>query len=555
MASDGRPGSDELLFLPLGGAGEIGMNLNLYGHAGKWLMVDLGVSFGDEATPGIEVIMPDPRFIEERRKDLVGLVLTHAHEDHLGAVPYLWERLGCPIWATSFTASVLRRKLHDSDIAGKVPIIEVPLSGRFQAGPFEVELVTLTHSIPEPNALVIRTAAGTVLHSGDWKFDPEPLVGPTSDIEALRRLGEEGVLALVCDSTNALVAGHSGSEAEVRAELIRLFGRFEKRIAVACFASNVARLESVVHAALAHDRDVALVGRSMRRIVEAAQETGYLQGIPPFISEHDAGYLPREKAALLCTGSQGEPRSALARIARNDHPQVTLEPGDAVIFSSRIIPGNEKAIGGLQNDLAALGVEVVTAEDEPVHVSGHPAREELARMYQLVRPRIAVPVHGERRHLEAHARLAEECQVPRAIAAGNGRMIRLAPGPAEIVGEVEFGRLGLDGTALVPLGGALIKHRHRISASGSAVATLVMGRDGRLLADPQVTLHGLVDPEGDGAALGDAGAAVRSAVEALDPGRRADDAAVKEAARLAVRRYIHGERGKKPLTDVHLVRV
>ena len=555
MASDGRPGSDELLFLPLGGAGEIGMNLNLYGHAGKWLMVDLGVSFGDEATPGIEVIMPDPRFIEERRKDLVGLVLTHAHEDHLGAVPYLWERLGCPIWATSFTASVLRRKLHDSDIAGEVPIIEVPLSGRFQAGPFEVELVTLTHSIPEPNALVIRTAAGTVLHSGDWKFDPEPLVGPTSDIEALRRLGEEGVLALVCDSTNALVAGHSGSEAEVRAELIRLFGRFEKRIAVACFASNVARLESVVHAALAHDRDVALVGRSMRRIVEAAQETGYLQGIPPFISEHDAGYLPREKAALLCTGSQGEPRSALARIARNDHPQVTLEPGDAVIFSSRIIPGNEKAIGALQNHLAALGVEVVTAEDEPVHVSGHPAREELARMYQLVRPRIAVPVHGERRHLEAHARLAEECQVPRAIAAENGRMIRLAPGPAEIVGEVEFGRLGLDGTAVVPLGGALIKHRHRISASGSAVATLVLGRDGRLLADPQVTLHGLVDPEGDGAALGDAAAAVRSAVEALDPGRRADDAAVKEAARLAVRRYIHGERGKKPLTDVHLVRV
>jgi ribonuclease J len=555
MASNGRPGSDELLFLPLGGAGEIGMNLNLYGHAGKWLMVDLGVSFGDEATPGIEVIMPDPRFIEERRKDLVGLVLTHAHEDHLGAVPYLWERLGCPIWATSFTASVLRRKLHDSDIAGEVPIIEVPLSGRFQAGPFEVELVTLTHSIPEPNALVIRTAAGTVLHSGDWKFDPEPLVGPTSDIEALRRLGEEGVLALVCDSTNALVAGHSGSEAEVRAELIRLFGRFEKRIAVACFASNVARLESVVHAALAHDRDVALVGRSMRRIVEAAQETGYLQGIPPFISEHDAGYLPREKAALLCTGSQGEPRSALARIARNDHPQVTLEPGDAVIFSSRIIPGNEKAIGTLQNHLAALGVEVVTAEDEPVHVSGHPAREELARMYQLVRPRIAVPVHGERRHLEAHARLAEECQVPRAIAAENGRMIRLAPGPAEIVGEVEFGRLGLDGTALVPLGGALIKHRHRISASGSAVATLVLGRDGRLLADPQVTLHGLVDPEGDGAALGDAAAAVRSAVEALDPGRRADDAAVKEAARLAVRRYIHGERGKKPLTDVHLVRV
>jgi ribonuclease J len=555
MASVGRPGSDELLFLPLGGAGEIGMNLNLYGHAGKWLMVDLGVTFGDEATPGIEVIMPDPRFIEERREDLVGIVLTHAHEDHLGAVPYLWERLGCPVWATPFTAAVLRRKLHETGLAGRVPILEVPLSGRFQAGPFEIELVTLTHSIPEPNALVIRTGAGTVLHSGDWKFDPEPLVGAPSDIEALRRLGEQNILALVCDSTNALVAGHSGSEAEVREELIRLFGRFHNRIAVACFASNVARLESVVHAALAHDRHVALVGRSMRRIVEAAQETGYLTGLPPFVSEHDAGYLPREKVALLCTGSQGEPRSALARIARNDHPQVTLEPGDAVIFSSRVIPGNEKAIGALQNDLARLDVEIVTAEDEPVHVSGHPAREELARMYQLVRPRIAIPVHGERRHLEAHARLAEECQVPQAIAAENGRMIRLAPGPAEVAGEVEFGRLGLDGSALVPLGGALIKHRHRISASGSAVATLVMARDGRLLADPQVTLHGLVDPEADGAALGSAAAAVRSAIEALNAGQLADDAAVKEAARLAVRRYIHAERGKKPLTDVHLVRV
>jgi ribonuclease J len=555
MASVGRPGSDELLFLPLGGAGEIGMNLNLYGHAGKWLMVDLGVTFGDEATPGIEVIMPDPRFIEERREDLVGIVLTHAHEDHLGAVPYLWERLGCPVWATPFTAAVLRRKLHETGLAGRVPILEVPLSGRFQAGPFEIELVTLTHSIPEPNALVIRTGAGTVLHSGDWKFDPEPLVGPPSDIEALRQLGEQNILALVCDSTNALVAGHSGSEAEVREELIRLFGRFQNRIAVACFASNVARLESVVHAALAYDRHVALVGRSMCRIVEAAQETGYLTGLPPFVSEHDAGYLPREKVALLCTGSQGEPRSALARIARNDHPQVTLEPGDAVIFSSRVIPGNEKAIGALQNDLARLDAEIVTAEDEPVHVSGHPAREELARMYQLVRPRIAIPVHGERRHLEAHARLAEECQVPLAIAAENGRMIRLAPGPAEVAGEVEFGRLGLDGSALVPLGGALIKHRHRISANGSAVATMVMARDGRLLADPQVTLHGLVDPEAVGAALGSAAAAVRSAIEALNAGQRADDAAVKEAARLAVRRYIHAERGKKPLTDVHLVRV
>jgi ribonuclease J len=550
-----RPGPDELLFLPLGGAGEIGMNLNLYGHAGKWLMVDLGITFGGDATPGIEIIMPDPRFIEERRGDLVGLVLTHAHEDHLGAVPYLWPRLGCPIWATPFTAAVLRRKLHETDFAGEVPIIEVPMSGRFRAGPFDIELVTLTHSIPEPNALVIRCAAGTVLHSGDWKFDPDPLTGPAADIAALRRLGDEGVLALVCDSTNALVAGSSGSEAEVRRQLTGLFGSFRNRIAVACFASNVARLDSIVHAASCHGRQVALVGRSLRRIVDAARETGYLAEVPDFVSEHDAGYLPRDKAVLICTGSQGEPRSALTRIARNEHAQVSLERGDAVVFSSRVIPGNEKAIAALQNNLARLGVEVLTAEERPVHVSGHPAREELQRMYQLVRPRVAIPVHGERRHLEAHARLARECQVPEAIPAENGRMLRLAPGPADIAGEVEFGRLGLDGTALLPLDGALLKHRHRIATSGSAVATLVVASDGRLAAEPQVTLHGLADPERDAIMLGNAAAAVRSAIERLAPSQMGDDETVKEAARLAVRRYIHAERGKKPLTDVHLIRV
>ncbi|MGH7184977.1 MAG: ribonuclease J, partial [Pseudomonadota bacterium] len=465
---DHHPGPDDLLFLPLGGAGEIGMNLTLYGHAGRWLMVDLGVTFGDERTPGIEVIMPDPRFIAERRSDLVGLVLTHAHEDHLGAVPYLWSRLECPVWATPFTAAVLRRKLHEAGIAERVPIIEVPMSGRFQAGPFQIELVTLTHSIPEPNALVIRTAAGTVLHSGDWKFDPDPLVGATADFEALQRLGGEGVLALICDSTNALVAGESGSEAAVREELIRLFGHYDKRIAVACFASNGARLESVVHAALAHDRQVALVGRSMRRIVESAQETGYLMGLPPFVSEHDAGYLPRESVALLCTGSQGEPRSALSRIARDDHPQVTLEPGDVVIFSSRIIPGNEKAIGALQNDLSRLGVEVVTGADEPVHVSGHPARDELTSMYQWVRPKIAIPVHGEARHLAAHARLAKSCQVPQALVIENGAIVRLAPGAARVIDDAPTGRLGLDGPNLLAMDGPVMRTRHRMLYNGSA---------------------------------------------------------------------------------------
>ncbi|HET6223250.1 MAG TPA: ribonuclease J, partial [Dongiaceae bacterium] len=428
-----RPGADEVLFLALGGAGEIGMNLNLYGHAGKWLMIDLGVTFGDDATPGIEVIMPDIGFIEERRRDLAGLVLTHAHEDHIGAVPYLWPRLGCPIFATPFTASLVREKLREVGLAQAAPITEIPMSGRFSVGPFELELVTLTHSIPEPNAVVIRTKFGTLLHTGDWKLDPEPLVGPLADEAALRRLGDEGVLAMICDSTNALVHGQSGSEGEVRESLQELVGRLPGRIAVACFASNVARVETIARVAAAHDRQVALVGRSLWRITEAARENGYLADIPPFITEHDIGYLPRDKALLICTGSQGEPRSALARIARDDHPTVSLEKGDTVIFSSRIIPGNERSIGELQNGLVRLGVEIITERDHFVHVSGHPARDELLAMYQWVRPRIAIPVHGEARHLRAHARLAESGQVGQALVIENGDVVRLAPGPAEVV--------------------------------------------------------------------------------------------------------------------------
>jgi ribonuclease J len=548
------PGSGELLFLPLGGAGEIGMNLNLYGHAGKWLMVDLGITFGDERTPGVEVIMPDPAFIAERRDDLAGLVLTHAHEDHLGAVQYLWPQLRCPVYATPFTAAVLNRKLRESGLAGEVPVEVVPMSGSFSVGPFEIELVTLTHSIPEPNAVVVRTRLGAVLHTGDWKFDPEPLVGPASDEAALRRLGEAGVLAMIGDSTNALVEGQSGSEAEVRKGLHSLIGQFDTRIAVACFASNVARLETIAKVAMAHDRQVALVGRSMWRIVEAAKETGYLADLPEFVTEHDVGYLPREKTLMICTGSQGEPRSALARIARRDHPSVALEPGDVAIFSSRRIPGNEKAIGELQNDLTRLGVKVVTDSDHFIHVSGHPARDELTAMYHMVRPRIAVPVHGEARHLAAHARLAEACQVGQTVVADNGMVVRLAPGPAEVVGEVQSGRLGLDGNNLIRLDAGRLKVRHRMVFNGAAVATLVLDGQGRFAAAPQVSVQGVFEVE-DTAAQEAVVAAVRQAVEGLPASLRRDDETVKETARLAIRRALHASHGKKPVTQVHLVRI
>ncbi len=548
------PGKDELLFLPLGGAGEIGMNLNLYGHAGKWLMIDLGITFGDERTPGVDIVMPDPAFIVERREDLAALVLTHAHEDHLGAVPYLWSQLQCPVYATPFTAAVLRRKLRESGLGDQVPIHVVPMSGKFDAGPFELELITLTHSIPEPNAVVVRTRLGAVLHTGDWKFDPEPLVGPASDEAALRRLGEEGVLAMIGDSTNALVEGQSGSEAEVRKGLDNLVGQFDTRIAVACFASNVARLETIAKVAAAHDRQVALVGRSLWRIVEAAKETGYLADLPEFVTEHDVGYLPRNKLLMICTGSQGEPRSALARIARRDHPSVSLEPGDVAVFSSRRIPGNEKAIGDLQNDLVKLGVKVVTDSDHFIHVSGHPARDELTAMYHMVRPRIAVPVHGEARHLAAHAKLAEDCQVSETAVIDNGTVIRLAPGRVEVVGEVQSGRLGLDGTNIIRLDAGQLKIRHRMVFNGAAVATLVMDGQGKLAAPPQVSVQGVYEAEDDKAQAAVV-AAVQRAVADLPMPLRRDDDTLKETARLAIRRALHASHGKKPVTQVHLVRI
>ena len=548
-------GNRDLVFLPLGGAGEIGMNLNLYGHAGKWLMVDCGITFGDDSTPGVEVIMPDPAFIVERKRDLAGLVLTHAHEDHLGAVHWLWPQLECPIYATPFTAAVLRRKLVEAGLERAAKITEVPMSGTFDVGPFGIELITLTHSIPEPNAVVIRTKAGTVLHTGDWKLDPDPLVGASTDEKALMRAGEEGVLAMVCDSTNVLVPGTSGSEADVRENLIELVGRLDKRVAVAAFASNVARLETICRAAEAHGRRVALVGRSMKRIVEAARETGYLTDVAPFVPDSDIGYLPRDEVLLICTGSQGEPRSALSRIADNDHPEVTLEAGDTVIFSSREIPGNERGIGRLQNKLASLGVDIVTARDEDVHVSGHPARDELIQMYQWIRPKIAVPVHGEARHLIAHAELARECQVPEPVGARNGYAVRLAPGRATVVDEAPHGRIAVDGTRLIPMESAALRDRRRLAWNGSAVVTVVVDGDGRVKGLPQVAVNGVFDRDVEPEIAHEVEDAVTVAVEDLPKPRCKNDDEVREAARLAVRRSIRALCGKRPRIDVHLVRV
>jgi ribonuclease J len=545
--------SDELYFLALGGAGEIGMNLNLFGYGGKWLMVDLGVTFGDDLTPGADVVMPDPAFIAEHADDLVGLVLTHAHEDHIGAVQYLWPRLRCPIYATGFTASVLRRKLVEAGLEAEAEVTIVPLGGSFSVGPFDIEYVTLTHSIPEPNGVIIRTPAGAIFHTGDWKLDPDPLVGAKTDEAALRALGEAGVLAMIGDSTNALRDGTSGSEAAVRTALTELVGEYDNRVVIACFASNVARLETVAKVAEANGRHAALVGRSMWRIHDAARENGYLRDVPPFLDDEEASHLPRDKVLLACTGSQGEPRAALTRLATDQHQHLHLEEGDAVIFSSRIIPGNEKSIGRLHNHLIRKGLDVVTERDHFVHVSGHPARDELVQMYQWVRPKIAVPVHGEGRHLLEHARIARKCQVPQTVVAENGMMVRLAPGTAKVVGEVPSGRLALDGKVLVSLK-AMAKSRNKLINNGAVVATMVVESDGEMDLDPMVTLQGL-PVEDDGVLAREVALAIRDGVDDLPAGARRSDSRVEEAARRAIRRILSAELGKRPTIDIHLVRL
>jgi ribonuclease J len=546
---------EELIFLPLGGAGEIGMNLNLYGFGGKWLMVDLGITFGDEALPGVDVVTPDPTFIEERREDLLGLVLTHAHEDHLGAVPYLWPRLRCPIYATPFAAAVLRRKLNERQQPASGPLHVVPLGGGIELPPFSIELITLTHSIPEPNALAIRTPVGTVLHTGDWKIDPEPLIGGTTDVAALRRLGEGGVLAMVCDSTNVFVPGESGSEGKVREHLIELVAGRTGRVAITAFASNIARVKIAADVARAHGRHLAIVGRSLWRMTDSARETGYLGDMGPVLDDREGAHLPPDKVLYLCTGSQGEPRGALARIAAGDHPNVVLDPGDVVIFSSRVIPGNERSIARMQNQLAARGVEVVNDRNGLVHVSGHPNRDELARMYQWIRPEIAVPVHGELRHLVEHAALAKQLQVPHGAVIENGQALRLAPGPLDVVAEVQSGRWAVDGGALEPVGEGAVRARRKLSFDGGGVVTVVADPEGRLLAEPALVLQGVPSADGPEALRREALDAVDAAIQALSWSARADDGRLGDAARVAVRRTVRSRSGKRPLIEARVIRV
>ncbi|WP_299441119.1 ribonuclease J [uncultured Rhodospira sp.] len=554
--SPGTDVPDGVVFVPLGGTGEIGMNLNLYGSQGRWLMVDLGITFGDETTPGIDVMMPDPAFIEDNLEALDGIVLTHAHEDHLGAVTYLWPWLRKPVYASPFAAAFLRVKLEEEGLAGEVPVHEVPIGAPFRVGSFNLEFIGTTHSIPEPNAVVIRTPAGIVLHTADWKFDPHPLVGPAADTEALRRLGDEGVLAMIGDSTNIFTEGHSGSEADVRKTLIEVVGRNTTgQVAVACFASNVARMESVAIAARENGRRAALVGRSLWRMNETARRCGYLADIPAFLGEDEAAALPADKVLYVCTGSQGEPRAALPRIASGSHRTVGLGEGDTVIFSSRVIPGNERAIFTMQNRLAEKGVEIITSRDAPVHVSGHPAREEVEEMYRLVRPRVAVPVHGEAMHLREHARVARACGTRHVAIIQNGDMLRLDAEPPRVIDEVHTGLLALDGDRLVPMSSQMLRDRRRMMINGVATVTLVLNGKGGLAAEPMVSARGLLDPEEDGDDLNALIGQIRAAVDRLDRRALDDDGQVVDSARRVVSRFFRDSQSRRPVTDIHVVRI
>ncbi len=542
----------DLAFLPLGGTGEIGMNLNLYRYGGKYLAVDCGIGFGGNEIPEAEIIMPDPAFIAERRDRLVGLVITHAHEDHVGAVAHLWRQLRCPVYTTPFTASVLRRKLGEAGLLNEVKIQVIPPGGSFSLAPFELQFIRVAHSTPESQALAITTPAGVVVHTGDWKLDPNPLVGPPTDEAAFEKLGDAGVLALVCDSTNALVEGHSGSEGDVRRSLSSLIRGLSGRVVVTCFASNVARVETVAIAARDAGRSVALVGRSLRNLEASARETGYLKSLPEFISEDRLDDIPDDNVLILITGSQGEPRSALSRVAADSHQTLSLGEGDTVIFSSRMIPGNERAIGTVQDNLVRRGVNVMTDSDHMVHVSGHPARDELRRLYKLVRPKFSVPVHGEWRHLAAHAALARELGVE-AIMMEDGDILSMAPGRPEIVDSAPVGRLALDGNRVVPLQGGVMAARRRMLFNGLVLGSLAVDEGGRVMGKPKVSAPGLFEPEDPESVR--ISREFGTAVSDLPASMRRDDEALLDAAKAALRRTLGKRLGKRPLVDVHLLRI
>ena len=537
----------ELLFLALGGSGEIGMNVNLYGCNGKWLMVDCGITFADPQYPGIDVILPDLQFIEERVDDLVGIVLTHGHEDHIGALPYLAEDLGVPLYATPFTAGLIRGKLEEEGNANRVKLKVVKTGERIALGPFGVTFVPLSHSIPEPNALLIETPHGRIFHTGDWKLDAAPVIGTPATPEQLAAIGDAGILALVCDSTNVFNTEASGSESTVRDGLHEVIGKAKGRVLVTTFASNAARLHTLGQVARETGRALCVAGRSLDRILKVARATGYLKDFPETVSPDEAMRLPRDKLLIVATGGQGEDRAALARVANGQHP-ISLDAGDMVVFSSKQIPGNEVAIGRIQNQLATRGIEMVTERQAHVHVSGHPGRPELAQMYGWMRPELLIPVHGEMRHMMEQARFGLAQGIPRALVQKDGDIVRLAPGTPTKIGHAAVGRLVLDGDVILPGDGSTINERRKLALNGQISVALAVGQRG-LIGSPQVKVQGVPVEEDREPFLDE----VADAVTAVARQRGRSPDRLREDVRLAVRRVATRWTGKKPVVDVLVI--
>ncbi len=535
---------NDLVFLPLGGCNEIGMNLNLYHYKGKWLMVDFGAGFAEESLPGVDMLVPDIEFLLSIKKDLLGLVLTHAHEDHLGAIRFLWDQVECPIYATPFTAGVVRAKVRETGFAKHVAqqLIEIDSNEAFDLSPFSIEMVQITHSIPEMNGLVIKTDHGTILHTGDWKLDPGPVVGPTTDEKLLKKYGDEGVLALVCDSTNVFSEGHSGSEADLKEHLSSIIASSNDMVFVTTFASNVARLQTIAEAAMENGRKVALAGRSLWTITNAARECGYLADLPDFLTDQDIKKVARKKALVICTGCQGEPMAAMSKIIHRSHPMLKLHPGDTVIFSSKVIPGNERKIFNMFNALTQMGAEVYTEKDHYVHVSGHPCRDEVKRMYELTRPKISIPVHGEPVHIHEHIKLAKSYGVPQQIETANGLAIKLAPGKPSPLGHVQSGYFAVDGNRLLPLESDILRTRRKIGYSGTFVLSLAIAKN-ELMAEPHIYAPGIFDEKKDSKRL----RAIKEEIVELfyTQGNLSDDRLIK-MLRKNIRGIIELETGKRP---------
>ncbi|WP_341790433.1 ribonuclease J [Rickettsia endosymbiont of Polydrusus tereticollis] len=548
---------NDLLFVPLGGANEIGMNVNLYHYKGKWLMIDCGSGFADDYLPGVDMVIADISFIEKHKKDLVGLILTHAHEDHLGGVQYLWNSLKCPIYATKFTANFLRLRLAEYDFAKNIKIHEVDAGAKINIEPFSLEMVPLTHSAPEMQAIMIRTEMGNVLHTGDWKFDNDPILGVKADEELLTRYGDEGVLALVCDSTNVFNEGSSGSEGEVRKSLIDIIAGCPKLVVVSTFASNLARLDTLIHAGQLAGRKVVLTGRSLHRMMSAAQESGYFQDIEPLINERDISRFKKEELLVIATGCQGEPMAATAKMASNSHQSIKLAPKDTVIFSSKIIPGNEKKIFRMFNIFVKAGIEVITERDHFVHVSGHPAVDELKKMYSLIRPNVCVPVHGEPVHIHEHVKLAKKNGIKHAVEVENGSVVLLELNNSRVIAKVNSGYLAVDGNYLLPVESSIFKARRRMRESGIVIATVVINNKGELVANPVLSMPGLLDSKEDIKLINLIKNDIVKLIEIQNKQvkRILSTEQIEEAIKSTIRKTLKHEVNKSPVTKVNIEKI